>query len=144
MTKTHLTEVKVRLWSGIFSAFVFTFQGEVMKNGFGFSGSARSFGTMMLAVAMLAGCKSQKDEALEKAKQQAAATGQPQQVVSKDKDGTVTTTVVQPPAPGQTAQATSTTTARAAGVAPAANIPGGDQTNQSQPYTAGQPAAGPA
>src|SRR5437764_13145722 len=37
---------------------------------------------MMLAFVMFAGCKSKEDAALDKAKQQAAATGKPQQVVS--------------------------------------------------------------
>ncbi len=54
---------------------------------------------------MLAGCESQQDKAIDAAKKQAAATGQPQQVVSVDKNGNTTTTTVQPPAPGQTAQA---------------------------------------
>jgi hypothetical protein len=61
----------------------------------------------------LAGCKSQQAKALEEAKKQAAATGQPQQVVSVDKDGTTTTTVVQPPAQGQAQPAMTTTTAPA-------------------------------
>ena len=60
---------------------------------------------MMLAFVMLTGCKSKDDAAIDKAKQQAAATGQAQQVVSTDKNGNVTTTTVQPPTPGQTAQA---------------------------------------
>src|ERR1700675_1903545 len=47
---------------------------------------------IMLAFVMLAGCKSKEDAAIDKAKQQAAATGQPQQVVSTDKNGNVTTT----------------------------------------------------
>jgi hypothetical protein len=50
---------------------------------------------------MLSGCKSKQDAALEHAKQQAASTGQPQQVVSTDKDGNTVTTVVQPPPAGQ-------------------------------------------
>ena len=91
---------------------------------------------MTLAVVMVAGCKSKEDAAIDKAKQQAAATGQPQQVVSTDKNGNVTTTTVQPPAPGQTTQAVTTTAAPAAGVA--ANTPA------TAPGVAGQPAtAGP-
>ena len=74
---------------------------------------------LMLSFALLAGCKSKQDEAIEQAKKQAAATGQPQQVVWVDKNGTTTTTVVQPPAPGQTAQQiTTTTTPAPAGTAP--------------------------
>jgi len=90
----------------------------------------------MLALVMLAGCKSKEDAAIEKAKQQAAATGQAQQVVSTDKNGNVTTTTVQPPAPGQTAQAVTTTVAPAAGVAP--NTPVTAPVAAGQPVTAGQ------
>src|SRR5258708_4640389 len=66
---------------------------------------------LALAVALLSGCESQQDKAIDQAKKEAAKTGQPQQVVSVDKNGTTTTTGVQPPAPGQTTQATTTTTA---------------------------------
>lgn len=65
----------------------------------------------LLALALsiaLSGCESKMDKAVDQAKQQAATTGQPQQVVAVDKTGTTTTTVVQPPAKGQTAQAIST------------------------------------
>ena len=58
----------------------------------------------------LAGCESKQDKAVDQAKKQAVATGQPQQVVSVDKAGTTTTTVVQPPAKGQTTEAMTTTT----------------------------------
>jgi biopolymer transport protein ExbD len=65
----------------------------------------------ILAIILVAGCASNQDKAIDQAKKEAAKTGQPQQVVSVDKNGTTTTTIVQPPAPGQTAQATTTTTA---------------------------------
>jgi hypothetical protein len=71
-------------------------------------------GAPVLALVVLAGmvgCKSQQEKALEDAKKQAAASGQAQQVVSVDKDGTSTTTVVQPPAQGQTQPTITTTTA---------------------------------
>lgn len=58
----------------------------------------------------LTGCESKMDKAIDQAKKQAAATGQPQQVVAVDKGGTTTATVVQPPAKGQTTEAMSTTT----------------------------------
>ena len=74
---------------------------------------------MILAVAMATGCKSKQDEAIDQAKKQAAATGQAQQVVSTDKNGNVTTTTVQPPAPGQTTQAVTTTVTPANGAVPA-------------------------
>jgi uncharacterized protein YceK len=65
---------------------------------------------LMLAVAvLLVGCKSARELALDQAKQQAATTGQAQQVVSVDKNGTTTTTVVQPPAAGQKIEAITTT-----------------------------------
>lgn len=90
-----------------------------------------------LSLVILAGCKSKEDAAIDKAKQQAAATGQPQQVVSTDKNGTVTTTTVQPPAPGQTTQAVTTTLAPAAGGV-AANTPATVPVATGQPVTAGQ------
>ena len=92
--------------------------------------------TTMLTLAILAGCKSKEDAAVEKAKQQAAATGQAQQVVSTDKNGTVTTTTVQPPAQGQTSQAVTTTVTPASGVA--ANTPATAPVVTGQPVTPGQ------
>jgi hypothetical protein len=91
---------------------------------------------MALAVVMLAGCKSKNDAAIDTAKQQAAATGQAQQVVSTDKSGNVTITTVQPPTPGQTGQAVTTTVTPAAGVA--ANTPATAPVVTGQPVTAGQ------
>jgi hypothetical protein len=88
----------------------------------------RSFGFMLtggltLAVAMLAGCESKQDQAVDAAKKQAAATGQAQQVVSIDKNGNTTTTTVQPPALGQTTQAVTTTVTPAAGNGAAGQAP---------------------
>jgi len=68
--------------------------------------------TPILALAFavtLTACESKMDKAIDQAKQQAASTGQPQQVVAVDKTGTTTTTVVQPPAEGQSAGAIATT-----------------------------------
>ena len=90
----------------------------------------------LLAMALLAGCDSQQDKAIDTAKKQAAATGQPQQVVSVDKAGNTTTTTVQPPAPGQTTQAVTTTVTPAA-----AGQPGGVPANGPM-YANGQPAPG--
>ena len=71
----------------------------------------KSAAALALALALFSGCKSKQDAAIDQAKQQAAATGQPQQVVSVDKHGNTTTTTVQPPvAPGQPQQVTTTTT----------------------------------
>jgi hypothetical protein len=94
-----------------------------------------------LSIVMLAGCKSKEDAAIDKAKQQAAATGQAQQVVSTDKNGTVTTTTVQPPAPGQTSQAVTTTVTPASASGVAANTPATAPVVTGQPVTAGQPDA---
>jgi hypothetical protein len=80
-------------------------------------------GSLALALVLLAGCASQQDKAIEAAKRQAAATGQPQQVVTVDKAGNTTTTTIQPPAPGQTAEAISTTTAPAAPQTPGGPLP---------------------
>lgn len=78
------------------------------------SGKRFSFGppalALILAAGIIAGCNTAQDKALNQAKEQAAKTGQPQQVVSVDKNGITTTTTVQPPAPGQTNEAITTTT----------------------------------
>ena len=94
--------------------------------------------TIALAFVMLAGCKSKQDAAIDTAKQQAAATGQAQQVVSTDKNGNVTTTTVQPPAPGQTTQAVTTTVTPAAGTPATAPVATGQPGATGQPVTAGQ------
>jgi hypothetical protein len=83
----------------------------------------RAGAALALGVAMMVGCASQQDKAIEAAKKQAAATGQAQQVVTVDKNGTTTTTTVQPPAPGQTAEAISTTTAPAPPQTPGGPLP---------------------
>jgi hypothetical protein len=74
----------------------------------------------------LAGCTSKQDAALKKAEQQANATGQPQQIVSTDKNGNTTTTTVQPLQRGQTTQAIITTVTPAPVVPPntPATVPG--------------------
>ena len=75
----------------------------------------------VLAVVLLAGingCASKQEKALEQAKKQAIATGQPQQVTSVDTNGVTTTTVVQPPAQGQKDATIVTTTAPAPAGAP--------------------------
>ena len=51
--------------------------------------------SFLMAAAIL-GCASKQEKALEQAKKQAMATGQPQQVVSVDQNGVTTTAVVQP------------------------------------------------
>jgi hypothetical protein len=88
-----------------------------------------------LALTVLTGCQSKQDAAVDLARKQAAATGQAQQVISVDKNGVTTTTTVQPPAPGQTAQSVTTTTVnpgQSAGPAPAYNQPAQQQAYQNQ------------
>jgi hypothetical protein len=71
---------------------------------------------LVLVAAILSGCRSKGEQALDQAKRQAATTGQAQQVVSVDKNGNTTTTMVQPPAAGQTNEViTTTVTAPAVG-----------------------------
>jgi hypothetical protein len=99
---------------------------------------------MVFALAILVGCQSKQDVAIEQAKKQAAATGQAQQVVSMDKNGNTTTTTVQPPVPGQTAQAVTTTVTTPATGTPAnppATVPADQPAVAGQPATAGQTAA---
>ena len=100
----------------------------------------KSAGTIVVAAMLLTGCKSKQDAAIEQAKQQAAATGQAQQVVSVDKAGNTTTTTVQPPMPGQTGQVITTTVAPGAGPAPNMGAPG--QLPASAPAIAGGYGAG--
>jgi hypothetical protein len=105
-----------------------------------------------LAVAMaavsLSGCKSSQDKALEQAKKQAAATGQAQQIVTTDKNGNTVTTTVQPPLPGQTAEAVTTTVTPKPAAGPATGaLPAGSGTQQPAPapqVAATQPDAQPA
>jgi hypothetical protein len=94
------------------------------------------------ALLLLTGCKSKQDQAIDQAKQQAASTGQAQQVVWTDKNGVTTTTVVQPPVPGQTTQAISTTTTKTTtGTVPAATPPVVSPATNPVVSPAGTPAA---
>ncbi len=79
-----------------------------------------SAAAVSLAALLMFGCKSKQDAALDQARQQAAVTGQPQQVVSIDKSGNTTVTTVQPPVPGQNGQAVTTTVTPGANTAAAA------------------------
>jgi hypothetical protein len=117
---------------------------------------SRKFTQSALAVAftlaLLTGCKSKQDTAIDQAKQQAAATGQPQQVVSVDKNGNTTTTTVQPPVPGQTGQQMTTTVTPANASAGNTAPPPPADNSQAQPdqnaqsgaaYQSGAAPAGP-
>ena len=95
-----------------------------------------------LTIALLSvgwsGCQSKQDAAIEKAKRDAASTGQPQQVVSTDKAGNTVTTVVQPPAPGQKDEVVTTTVTPKPAAAPAAPA-----TSAATPSTAGSDSSAP-
>jgi hypothetical protein len=80
--------------------------------------SPRRVLALVLLAGILSGCASKQEKALNQAKQQAAKTGQPQQVVSVDKNGTTTTTIVQPPVAGQTNEVVTTTVTPAVPGAP--------------------------
>jgi len=108
------------------------------------------FAAMAFAIILLCGCESKQNAAIDQAKKQAAATGQPQQVVSVDKNGNTTTTIVQPPLPGQTAQSVTTTVTPGAG-APASTpaVAGGPTPNgpvpaPNVPVPGGPPVVSPA
>ena len=102
--------------------------------------NGKAVAVMALALAILVGCQSKQDAAIENAKKQAAATGQAQQVVSTDKNGNVTTTTVQPPAPGQTGQAVTTTVTPAAATPANSAVVNGVPAN-TPAVAGGQPAA---
>lgn len=100
----------------------------------------RGTGAIALAVVFLAGCRSKEDAAIDAAKKQAAATGQAQQVVSVDKKGNTTTVTVQPPAPGQTAQAVTTTVTPANGAAANTSSSSAPASDSAPAVAPGQPA----
>ncbi len=78
----------------------------------------------MMALALLAGCKSAQETAVDQAKTQAAATNTPQQVQYVDGNGQTVTTTVQPPAAaGQPEQIATTITPPPPGTKPAATAP---------------------
>ena len=79
-------------------------------------------GSLMMSFALLAGCKTDQQKALEQAQSQAATTNAPQQVQYIDKDGNTVTTIVQPPNSGQP-QFSTTKTQPAPGTHPAATAP---------------------
>jgi len=76
------------------------------------------FALAVVLCAGMFGCASKQEKALDQAKKQAVATGQPQQVVSVDNNGVTTTSVVQPPAQGQKDPTIVTTSAPPAAGAP--------------------------
>ncbi len=109
----------------------------------------RTAGAFALALTLLSGCKSTQEKAIEHAKELANSTGQPQQVITTDKNGNTITTLIQPLQPGQSTQAVTTTVTPGQvppGTANGAAIPNEAQTaaqnlaqQQGQPQVAGQP-----
>jgi hypothetical protein len=97
-----------------------------------------------LAAMLLTGCQSKQDAAIDSAKKQAAATGLPQQVISIDKSGNTTTTTVQPPVPGQTTQAVTTTVTPGLGIPPNGAAVTGATQPPAQAVAGGNPVIRPA
>ncbi len=95
---------------------------------------------LLVVAGMLSGCASKQEKALDQAKAQAAKTGQPQQVVSVDKNGTTTTTVVQPPPAGQTGETITTTQTPAAPGGPVPSPSGSTVSAVPQPVNVTIPA----
>jgi len=84
----------------------------------GFAGAAG-----LLALTLLAGCKSKTDQAIDQAKAQAASTGVAQQVQFIDSNGDTDTITVTPPVSGQTQQVTTAITPAPPGPKPKATNP---------------------
>jgi hypothetical protein len=77
----------------------------------------------LMGLALLAGCKSKEQQAVDQAKSQAASTGVPQQVQYVDGNGDTNTITVTPPAAGQTQQVTTSITPPPPGPKPARTNP---------------------
>lgn len=77
----------------------------------------------LLALTLLAGCKSKTDQAIDQAKAQAASTGVAQQVQYIDSNGDTDTITVTPPVSGQNQQVTTTITPAPPGPKPKATDP---------------------
>jgi len=92
----------------------------------------------------MTGCKSKQDAAIEQAKQQAASTGQAQQVVYNDADGNTVTTTVQPPVPGQSGQVVTTVVTPKGASPDAAPVQAADATPAPATTTAAPAASAPA
>ena len=75
-------------------------------------------GAGLLALALLVGCESKQDKALDQAKAQAASSNTAQQIQYIDKNGNTVTTTVQPPVSGQPQQIVTNTIPPAAGPTP--------------------------
>lgn len=101
---------------------------------FDFKKSARYAAASVVLMLALNGCNSKQEAAakqIDQAKDQAAKTGQPQQVISTDKDGNTVTTTIQPPPQGQGLKDEVVTTTVTPKSAAAANSGGAAQPDQS-------------
>jgi hypothetical protein len=105
---------------------------------------------LFVALALVVGCKSDQQKAVDQAKAQAAATQTPQQVQYVDSNGSTVTKTVQPPINGQPGQISTTITSPPPGPKPHSTAPvvtplGAPATNQAA-YDSGvqQPPTGPA
>jgi len=102
----------------------------------------------LLALTLLAGCKSKTDQAIDQAKAQAASTGVAQQVQYIDSNGDTDTITVTPPVSGQPQQVSSTITPAPPGPKPKATnpvvTPLGPAPAANGAMTAAPPPAGPA
>jgi hypothetical protein len=102
----------------------------------------------LMALALLAGCKSKTDQAIDQAKAQAASTGVAQQVQYIDSNGDTDTITVTPPVSGQTQQVTTAITPAPPGPKPKSTdpvvTPLGQAPAANGAMTAGPAPAGPA
>jgi len=80
-------------------------------------------GAGLLALALLTGCQSKADKALDQAKAQAASTNTAQQIQYVDKNGDTVTTTVQPAAAGQPQQIVTNSTPPVPGPIPHSTDP---------------------
>ena len=101
---------------------------------------------LFVALALVVGCKSDEQKAIDQAKAQAAATQTPQQVQYVDSNGSTVTKTVQPPINGQPGQISTTITTPPPGTKPQATAPvvtplGAPAANQAAYDSGMQPAA---
>lgn len=109
-------------------------------------------GAGLMTLALLAGCESAQQKAMDQAKAQAASTNTPQQIQYIDKNGDTVTTTVQPPVAGQPQQVATTITPPPPGppphrtkpvITPLGAAPNAPAANQAAYDANGQPAPPP-
>ncbi|MEK6398951.1 MAG: hypothetical protein V4734_12755, partial [Terriglobus sp.] len=98
--------------------------------------SAKSFAQPLVALSLVAflttGCSNNQNSAVDAAKKDVTATGQPQEVVYTDPNGSTTLTMVNPPAPGSSVP-TTIQTVTPAGAAPTQGMPDWSMGNHPAP-----------